>query len=780
MLSVTPPRTNPFIAFVGLSVWYGLAALIATIWPVGRTIGPEYVLALTVLTALATPVGAVVAGAHHIAHDPRVLLESLLATLLPLLVAPLLTVVIFILLPSCDATSSLVLYALGPPPTALLVVALVALLGRIVPRRWIVAALVYAFAIVSIAWTAWYLYREPPTWFLNHFFGSYVGVLYDEAAGIDSRILRFRLLTWLWALGGLLLAYAMAPRRGRTSRSPAAGALLLLVAAVVLGWRWHEQLRPDRDDIERSLGQRVSTPHFEIYVDRAMRRDEIERLARDHEFRYEQLRQQLGVLPQEKVRSFVYPSAARKAELIGAAGVQLARPWQLEMHLNASRFPHPVLAHELVHVLTSTMGSGPLRVSSRFGLLMRPGLVEGLAVALEPDTDELSQLDQARALKQLGYLPEISTYLSLTGFWYEAPARAYTGAGSLLRFLLQTHGLGRVREFYRSGDFSMLAGATEDSVRQAWHAWLDAAPPSAQALAMLRRRFEHAAPLEQRCVHARGSRFEQIDRLLAAGRRVEAIALLRELHQQEPTDGELAHRLGGIAAEFDDSALLAEAVQWQRALGGLTPIEEADLALGEGAVAWRGGDEERACQHFELPSLEALPAGHRRQLTVLRLACEWRGARDPAVQNARVAILDYLVGKGPVAAGGRADLLALQQARGGLTGSAHPIAGAFDGLLAYLIARQLIEPDPTRAAALFDASLQQPGLDPELRLAALKARAAARYLGADLDGAQSDFEQVAAFDRDGWYGRRAHDFIERIAFERIATIEPVIEELAAE
>jgi len=780
MLSSTPPRTNPFLAFVGLAVLYGLAALIAAIWPAGRTVGPEYVLALTVLTALVLPVGAVVAGAHQIAHDPRVVFESLLALLLPLLVAPLLTVLIFILLPTCDAGSSLLLFALGPPPTALLLVALTALIGRLVPKAWLVAAAVYLIALTSIALTAWYHYREPTTWFLNHFFGSYVGLPYDEGAGVDGRILRFRLLTWLWGLGGLALAYALAPRRGRNSLQAPAWAAVLLIGAFVLNWRWHHELRPSRDDIERSLGQHVTTPHFEIYVDRSVERVDVQRLSQDHEFRYEQLRNRLGVLPPERVRSFVYPSAQRKAELIGAAGVQLARPWQLEMHLNAAPFPHPVLAHELVHVLASTMGSGPLRVSSRLGFLMRPGLVEGLAVALEPDIEELSELDQARALKQLGYLPPIDTYLSLTGFWYEAPARSYTGAGSLLRFLLQTHGLGRVREFYRSGDFSMLAGATEEAIQTAWLAWLDAAPPSGQALAMLRRRFEHAAPLEQRCVHARHQRFTQLEQLQTQGRRGEAIAVLRALHEQDPADLELAHRLSGIAIEIDDGALLAEAAQWQRALGGLTPIEEADLALVEGSAAWRTGDEDRACQIYDTPAIAALPAGHRRQLTVLRFVCEWRSARDPAVQTARAAILTYLAGRGAAAASGRSDLLALQQARSDLPGSAHPIAGAFDGLLAYLIGRQLIEAEPVRAAVLFSEALAQPGTDPEIRTAALKARAIARYLEGDLEGAGTDFEAVVTRDGDGWYGRRARDFLERIAFERATPVQPTIERLAAE
>lgn len=780
MLSSTPPRANPLLAFSGLALLYGVAALIAAIWPAGRTVGPEYVLVLTVLTALALPAAAVVAGANQIAHDPRVLFESLLATLLPLLVAPLLTVLIFILLPTCDATASLLLFVLGPPPTALLVVALTALIGRLVPKGWLVATVVYAVAFTSIALTAWYHYREPTTWFLNHFFGSYVGVPYDAGASIDGRILRYRLLTSLWGLGGLALAYTLAPRRGPSSLQAPGWAALLLIGAFALNWRWHHELRPSREDIERSLGQHVTTPHFEIYVDRSVERAEVQRLAQDHEFRYEQLRNRLGVLPPDRVWSFVYPSAERKAELIGAAGVQLARPWQLEMHLNAMAFPHPVLAHELVHVLASTMGSGPLKVSSRLGFLMRPGLVEGLAVALEPDVEELPELDQARALKQLGYLPPIDTYLSLTGFWYEAPARSYTGAGSLLRFLLQTHGLGRVREFYRSGDFAMLAGATEETVQTAWHAWLDAAPPSAQALAMLRRRFEHAAPLEQRCVHSRGQRFADVEQLQNQGRRGEAIAALRGMHEQDPADLELAHRLRDIAIEVDDSVLLAEAAQWQRAQGGLTPIEEADLALVEGSAAWRNGDETGACQHYDQPAIAALPAGHRRQLAVLRLVCEWRLARDPAVQSARAAIHNYLSGRNAAAAGGRADLLALQQVRRDLPGSAHPIAGAFDGLLAYLIGRQLIVADSARAAALFSEALAQPGTDPEIRTAALKARAVARYHEGNLEGARADFEAVVARDGDGWYGRRARDFVDRIAFERATPIQPVIERLAAE
>ncbi len=779
MLSMSQPRTHPVQAMLGLAAVYLVATLVLALFSFGRSVSMEYALALSVVTALFAPLAATLAGAHLIGHDDRVLLEAVAPVLLPTALPPLVTGLLFILLPSCDPGASLQVYLLGPPASAALAVALVALLGKLVRRPLPVAVLAYLVVFSSLGLTLWRLYQEPPTFFFNHFFGGYYGMIYDEVGGVDGRLLRFRLLTWLWALGGLFLVRATVPRRGRVSRRAPAWALLTLLAASLLSWSWNDLLHPSHATIERALGKRIQTPHFDIFVDRRSDDAELQLLARDHEFRYQQLKSQLGVVPQERLRSYVYPSAARKAELMGAAGTQLARPWQLEMHINAARFPHPVLAHELVHVLSATMGTGPLKTSSRFGVLIRPGLVEGLAVALEPDIDELSLLDEARALKEMERLPDLGDLLGLTSFGTEAPSRAYVGAGSLMRYLLDTHGVGRVREFYRSGDFEALAGATDEEVERDWRKWLEASPASARALALTRRRFERPSFFERRCVHARRDHYQQIEANLAEGQRGLAVAQLRELHEEDAEDLDAARWLLRVGRESDDPALVGEASDWLAGAGALTPIEESELALTEADLSWRAGDQTQACELFLDQGATVLASSRRRSLWVRQFVCEWHDATDDRVRDAAAGAMAYLNGRGPERAGGRADLLALQQHHAALAESDHPIASTLRGVLSYLISRQLVRSDPARAVRLLDDTLARPQTSAELRCATLEQRGLARFLTGEFERAEQDFEATRALGLEP-YRRRAEDYLERIRFERGNQLQIQIEELSEE
>lgn len=764
-LSVAQPRTHPALAAILGGVVYLLAAIALAFFPLGRSVGMEYSLVLSIVAALLSPALATFAGAALIGHDPRVMIESLIAVLLPTLVPPVVTGLIFILLPSCDVGASTVLYLLGPPASALLSLTVVALIGRFLSKPWLVAVLAYAVLFSSLALTLRTLYQEPPTFFLNHFFGAYYGVVYDETAGIDSRLITFRLLTWLWALGGLLLVRASLRKPGRVVRRAPLWSALFLLSALGLSIFWGPSLHPTREAIEKQLGRHVKTPHFDIYLDRSVDAKELHRVALDHEFRYAQIKSQLGVVPQQRVKSFIYPSAAQKAQMMGAGGTQLARPWQLEMHLNAHASPHPVLAHELVHVLSADMGSGPLKTSSRFGLWIRPGLIEGLAVALEPDDDELSLIDEARALRQMGKLPKLDQMLSLTGFSTEAPARAYVAAGALMRFLLEKHGVGRVREFYRSADFSALAGESAEQVQTAWEAWLDAAPPSQRALEMTRRRFERSSFFARRCVHAVQAQYAEVNKAIEAADWPEAYRLLNLRHQEQIEDLRAAQMLMRVGLEAGRLDWLQLGGQWIRSVDKLTAVEQADLLHSLMALHWRKGDLAASCSALGELNDDALPSSQRRLGLVLSQACEWREADDPAVQQAIGAIFEFLLGAGPSAAGGRADLLALEQVRVSLNTSSHPMAQVINGTLAYLIGRQLVQTDPERAEALLGEFLSLPMTSIELRQAGLLLRAEAALRVEHWVQADKDLQQVIASNFDP-YGRQAKDLLQRLQFEK--------------
>ena len=78
----------------------------------------------------------------------------------------------------------------------------------------------------------------------------------------------------------------------------------------------------------------------------------------------------------------MFRSADEKRALMGAADTNIAKPWRREIYLQDEAFPHPVLPHELAHIVAGNTGRGPLRVSGKLqGLYPDFALVEGTAVA---------------------------------------------------------------------------------------------------------------------------------------------------------------------------------------------------------------------------------------------------------------------------------------------------------------------------------------------------------------------------------------------------------------
>ena len=109
------------------------------------------------------------------------------------------------------------------------------------------------------------------------------------------------------------------------------------------------------------------------------------------------------------------------------------------------RSPHPVLRHELVHAVAGAHRRGAARASPRArACSSRAGLVEGLAVALEVPRGDWTVHEWSRAARDLGFLPDVAAIVGPAGFWAQAPARAYTAAGSFLAFLLERHGAATV------------------------------------------------------------------------------------------------------------------------------------------------------------------------------------------------------------------------------------------------------------------------------------------------------------------------------------------------
>ena len=112
------------------------------------------------------------------------------------------------------------------------------------------------------------------------------------------------------------------------------------------------------------------------------------------------------------------------------------------------------------------------------------GLVEGLAVALEPPDglpDATALVIAGRALPQgLGGAEDpaeaVRATMSPVGFWTARAGVAYTANGAFVGWLLDQYGAAPLRAAYRTGRFDAAYGQSLEALTAAWGADLARRP----------------------------------------------------------------------------------------------------------------------------------------------------------------------------------------------------------------------------------------------------------------------------------------------------------------
>ncbi|MFL5322260.1 MAG: hypothetical protein ACJ790_21565 [Myxococcaceae bacterium] len=528
-------------------------------------------------------------------------------TLLTLLsLPPLFTAVAFALVKSpCDPWKAIAFYPLLVLPSALVASAagvFCALLGR---RAWLAVLLYVALVLGSAAFTAFPLYFGPQAFAYNHFGGYFPGPLYDEALAVRPALLWFRLQTLLCAAFlFLLISFLLDMKDGKLTRPHVRLGSALLLGLVAFAIFTLEDRAPTfgfrmtDSYLQEKLGGKKETEHFTLIYPRGKSKDELERLARDVEFRYSQIKAFLGAAPEGKLRVWIYRSADEKQLLVGAANTQFAKPWRLELHVNDAPFPHGVLKHELTHVMAAVAGSGPFKVTSRFGVWTHIGIVEGLAVASDNPVSELTLHQFAAGMRKQKLMPDVRKLLSPTGFYAAPASRAYTVAGSFLRWLADQHGAEKLRALYAHGDFDGTYGQSLPQLADEWEKFLDALPLDEAAVNLAFARFRQGSLFQRPCAREVASLLDEASDRLRSDPEKALLLYQRcsEIQPDEPT-----HVMGQaqalLALDRKGEAVnvlmaLAEKVKAEPSL-----LADAEMSLAD--VAWKRGLPDEAVKHLQ-------------------------------------------------------------------------------------------------------------------------------------------------------------------------------------
>ena len=538
MRNARPPRPAPRAGRLrGPALVY--AAVGVVLWPV-PVFGLLHAESSAVAAAVAYLVGGIAGGA---ALRGGALLRTVAAEHLALLLLPaaLLTATLP-WRPNCGIAQGALLYGLLVPPSLLFGVALGFALwawGARRPALWVVGV----GLAVAVGGVAWDLGLHPQLFTYSHVFGGVLGPIYDEELAVRPGLWAAKAQTLLWAA---LLVWAgrwrvAGPGRGGAGRRLPAPALTAALLAASYVWAVPLGIQQSAAHLQRALSLTVDLGPVVLHLDPATPPAEAERLGDEALYRYAQITGRLGVAPGRPVDLYLYPDPDTKAALIGSRQTSVVPVWlpTPQVHMLAEAVPRS-LGHELVHVVAREFGAPLLRASPAVGL------VEGLAVALEPP-DGLpapgALVAAGRALGgDAGGLDDdpagvVARVMSPTGFWTARAGVAYTASGAFTAWLLDTYGPAPLRQAYRTGDFESAYGESLGTLAAAWGRDVAARPAPPEAVAVAAWLFRRPSLFEVRCPHfvPPAVRSERAGRdALDDGRDREALALFDATLAAEP------------------------------------------------------------------------------------------------------------------------------------------------------------------------------------------------------------------------------------------------------
>lgn len=367
---------------------------------------------------------------------------------------------------------------------------------------------------VAVAGTLFDIGFHPQFYTLNHVYGGVLGPVYEQALYIRPGILAFRAQTLLWSVLLLCLASVRGPAivglfaQARVRRTAVAVCSLLIGGIYLAGPRLG--IVASYRHIESELGGYLQTEHFDIYFHpEALDVGDRDQLALDHEYRYAKLRAELGVEPARRIKSYIYPTVDLKLRLTGAGLTDVSPVWLSvpQMHVLQASYSE-TFGHELVHVFSREFGLPILNAS------WLAGMVEGLAVALEPPDgrpsvrEQVSVAARRRNTADVGLgssmAADLVRMMSPAAFWTSRGSVSYATAGSFVRYLIDAYGIGLLRKAYPRGDFRAAYGKSLRELATEWEAHVASLPVvSTSADDLVMRRFTVPSLFEIDCPHYR-------------------------------------------------------------------------------------------------------------------------------------------------------------------------------------------------------------------------------------------------------------------------------------
>lgn len=663
---------------------------------------------------------------------------------------------------NCSPLQGLLFMVLGPVFSVVLSSLAGVVIGGLITRSRAATALAVALPLATYAIALGRLYETPAIFAYGHFFGFFPGTFYDEDIGFPTALLTLRAVSLVLGCGLVALfvsSYDKLEQRLKPGfRDPESiflSSLALMAFAVAALAQWFGPELGHRSTqawIEQQLETRIEINKCRAHFPRELDRAEARRLAAECEFRVAQMEKWFGVRQQKPVVAFFFRSAEEKRRLMGAHTTYIAKPWLSQVYLQLHAWPHPVLAHEIAHIVAANCGAGPFRIAGRFGgLWPNPALIEGVAVAAAwSDSDELTPHQWSRAMIEIGMAPRLRELFG-AGFFGQSKRRAYNLSGSLVRYIKDEYGAGAIRRLYASGDVASAIGVGLDELEKKWRDFAMQVALPDSALELARARFAQGSVFSTVCPHKLARLHSQLGADRAAKSYDEASERCREILGIDPNDRNARVQLvSSLARNGELDAAERELKKLQIDYRAPAPV----LASARQEIAdahWRLGRDTEALRIYR--DLLRLPLENdaARLLEVKLLALE-AGAEQAEL------LFELLVGSDGVAADSVTAVYLARELR----------EVRSDGLAYYLEARQLFFRQRFEAAAKLLHLANQAALPSRrLSLEARRLEGISSYALGDFRRARELFSTLER-ESEALYREQARDWLERIQYAALA------------
>jgi len=309
------------------------------------------------------------------------------------------------------------------------------------------------------------LFLNPQIYFYNPIIGFFPGTIYDEDIKIDKLMILYRVANLIYFRMILFVAFMLPTSRVFLKYSSFAALLILPVIFSVIKPEY--ELATNINRLEKELEAKAVTDNFTIRYSKELTQGNINNLILHHEYYYDMLPRLAFVQIPDKIQSFIFNNREHKRKLFGAGRADVAKPWLYQLYTQADSYSGS-LKHELAHVFSAEHGISFLKLADNFN----PALIEGYAMVLENNYDDLDPHYLAKLAESSGYKTDIGSLFSGFNFFGNTSSISYIYSGSFLKYLAGKYGFIKLNKLYSDLDFEKQYGSNMDSLIEEYNSFL--------------------------------------------------------------------------------------------------------------------------------------------------------------------------------------------------------------------------------------------------------------------------------------------------------------------